>query len=80
MLVQLLEEGSSTSLRNAAHDKILAIVCTSQIIGHAQFARTIVILLFYFNHNAQFHCAFHYENTPIQIYRKFHHQKMKIFR
>ena len=22
----------------------------------------------------------HYENTPIQIYRKFYHQKMKIFR
>ena len=23
---------------------------------------------------------FHYENTPIQIYRKFHLQKLKIFR
>ena len=22
----------------------------------------------------------HYENTPIQIYRKFHYQKLKIFR
>ena len=22
----------------------------------------------------------HYENTPIQIYRKFHHQKPKFFR
>ena len=22
----------------------------------------------------------HYENTPIQIYRKFHHQKLKTFR
>ena len=22
----------------------------------------------------------HYENTPIQIYRKFYHQKVKIFR
>ena len=22
----------------------------------------------------------HYENTPIQIYRKFHHQKLKILR
>ena len=22
----------------------------------------------------------HYENTPIQIYRKFHHQKLKVFR
>ena len=21
----------------------------------------------------------HYENTPIQMYRKFHHQKLKIF-
>ena len=25
-------------------------------------------------------CAYHYENTPIQIYRKFHLQKLKIFR
>ena len=24
--------------------------------------------------------AFHYENMPIQIYRKFHLQKLKIFR
>ena len=24
--------------------------------------------------------GFHYENTPIQIYWKFYHQKMKIFR
>ena len=24
--------------------------------------------------------CFHHENTPIQIYWKFHHQKMKIFR
>ena len=24
--------------------------------------------------------AFHYENTPMQIYRKFHLQKLKIFR
>ena len=24
--------------------------------------------------------ALHYENTPIQIYRKFYHQKVKIFR
>ena len=24
--------------------------------------------------------AKHYENTPIQIYWKFHHQKLKIFR
>ena len=23
---------------------------------------------------------YHYENTPIQIYRKFHLQKLKIFR
>ena len=23
--------------------------------------------------------ACHYENTPIQIYRKFHHQKLKFF-
>ena len=22
----------------------------------------------------------HYENTPIQIYWKFHHQKLKVFR
>ena len=27
------------------------------------------------------HClSIHYENTPIQIYRKFHPQKLKIFR
>ena len=25
-------------------------------------------------------CRLHYENTPIQIYRKFHLQKLKIFR
>ena len=25
-------------------------------------------------------CQLHYENTPIQIYRKFHLQKLKIFR
>ena len=25
-------------------------------------------------------CLNHYENTPIQIYRKFHLQKLKIFR
>ena len=25
-------------------------------------------------------CIYHYENTPIQIYRKFHLQKLKIFR
>ena len=24
--------------------------------------------------------SFHYENTPIQIYRKFHHQKLEVFR
>ena len=24
--------------------------------------------------------ASHYENTPIQIYRKFHHRKLKVFR
>ena len=24
--------------------------------------------------------VFHYENTPIQIYRKFHHQKLKTSR
>ena len=24
--------------------------------------------------------TYHYENTPIQIYRKFHLQKLKIFR
>ena len=23
---------------------------------------------------------FHYENTPIQVYWKFHHQKLKVFR
>ena len=27
-----------------------------------------------------FRHASHYENTPIQIYRKFHLQKLKIFR
>ena len=26
------------------------------------------------------YCSFHYENTPIQVYRKFHVQKLKIFR
>ena len=25
-------------------------------------------------------CVFHYENTPIQIFRKIHLQKLKIFR
>ena len=24
--------------------------------------------------------VFHYENTPIQIYWKFHHQQLKVFR
>ena len=29
----------------------------------------------------RFHCIqYHYENTPIQIYRKFHLQKLKTFR
>ena len=28
---------------------------------------------------AQIKVEFHYENTPIQIYRKFHLQKLKIF-
>ena len=28
---------------------------------------------------AQIKVDFHYENTPIQIYRKFHLQKLKIF-
>ena len=27
----------------------------------------------------QLQIMYHYENTPIQIYLKFHHQKMKIF-
>ena len=26
------------------------------------------------------HTLYHYENMPIQIYWKFYHQKMKIFR
>ena len=32
----------------------------------------LFFILFYF--------ILHYENTPIQIYRKFYHQKMNIFR
>ena len=28
----------------------------------------------------QISLRFHYENTPIQMYRKFHLQKLKIFR
>ena len=30
--------------------------------------------------NAASHSKIHYENTPIQIYRKFHLQKLKKFR
>ena len=30
--------------------------------------------------NCQFAWNIHYENTPIQMYRKFHLQKLKIFR
>ena len=32
------------------------------------------------NNNKSWKVSFHYENTPIQIYRKFHLQKLKIFR
>ena len=32
------------------------------------------------SHIPQRHLYSHYENTPIQIYRKFHLQKLKIFR
>ena len=35
----------------------------------------IVVLIFY-----NYAEKYHYENTPIQIYRKFHLQKLKIFR
>ena len=31
-------------------------------------------------HNGAAILSVHYENTPIQIYRKFHLQKLKIFR
>ena len=34
----------------------------------------------YENTPIQIYRKFHYENTPIQIYRKFHLQKLKIFR
>ena len=33
-----------------------------------------------FPHNGSELFPFHYENTPIQICRKFHHQTLKIFR
>ena len=44
--------------------------------------------LLFFRENKIFHVdsnkmsvlIFHYENTPIQIHRKFHLQKLKIFR
>ena len=31
-------------------------------------------------HKWSFFYKIHYENTPIQIYWKFHHQKLKVFR
>ena len=49
----------------------------------AHLLRTFIYLFFiylfiYFSKQTTFDS--HYENTPIQIYRKFHLQKLKIFR
>ena len=41
---------------------------------YADRSKAVPLLKFFFL------CASHYENTPIQIYSKFHLQKLKIFR
>ena len=47
----------------------------------AQIYKLVWALLFSYNIHASNRLPkFHYENTPIQIYRKFHLQKLKIFR
>ena len=47
------------------------------------FFNTIFTILFQYKKaclaNTLIVLNFHYENTPIQIYRKFHLQKLKIF-
>ena len=39
-----------------------------------------IFLMAFISDDAHDLACFHYENTPIQIYRKFHLQKLKIFR
>ena len=40
----------------------------------------LAVLHFTIHEQTQWNQVYHYENMPIQIYWKFYHQKMKIFR
>ena len=61
------------------HAIIIGLVITAKFTANAGWIATAVWTLESYPTVIRYFC-FHYENTPIQIYRKFHHQKLKIFR
>ena len=64
----------TNSLRKHAHSNIL------KISPPKTESFQIKILIFFLVYTVCMNSQIHYENTPIQIYWKFHHQKLKVFR
>ena len=69
-------------ISNAVSVLQLIFVCAS-VVSYVAFVLSLFVPHLFFLSclgMAVFHDCGHYENTPIQIYRKFHLQKLKIFR
>ena len=63
-----------------AHLRSLIRIFTGHIFGIAKDAKFLTVDNEDADQITRMHMLIHYENTPIQMYRKFHLQILKIFR